>query len=54
VTTAQDTLTSAVPDTGDVPLDTPLEVDDAEHARILHRTGPGEGEPSVSAFNSSI
>jgi len=49
-------LTSAVPDIGDIPLDTPLEISGEDYARVMRRIGIAEGEPgtSVSAFNSSI
>ena len=38
----------------DLPLDADVIIDDAEYAHIMRRIGVAEGEPSVSAFNSSI
>jgi hypothetical protein len=56
VSLTQEPVISAVCDIAGVPLDTPVEVDDIEYARIMRRIGISEGEPgmSVSAFNSSI
>lgn len=54
MTTAPETLSSSVPDLGDVPLGDPLEVTGEDYARIMRRIGLADGEPQVSAFNSSI
>jgi hypothetical protein len=47
-------LVSGTPDIRDLPLDADVIIDDAEYAHIMRRIGVAEGEPSVSAFNSSI
>jgi len=50
-----DVIVSGVSDMRDVPLDAEDNVSDVEYAHIMRRlTGIAEGEPSVSAFNSSI
>ncbi len=40
----------------DLPLNTEVNIDDAEYSRIMRRIGIAEDEPgtSVSAFNSAI
>jgi hypothetical protein len=48
------TLVSGTPDIQDLPLDADVKFDDAEYTHIMRRIGVAEGEPSVSAFNSSI
>jgi hypothetical protein len=42
------------PDIQDLPFDADVIIDEAEYALIIRRIGVAEGEPSVSAFNSSI
>jgi len=48
------TLVSGTPDIQDLPLDADEIIDDVEYTHIMRRIGAAEGEPSVSAFNSSI
>lgn len=43
-----------VPDIQDRPFDADLAIDESEYMQIMRRIGVAEGEPSVSAFNSSI
>jgi hypothetical protein len=45
---------SGMPDIQDLPLDADVIIDEAEYTHIMRRIGVAEGEPSVSAFNSSI
>jgi hypothetical protein len=52
--TEDDVIVSGVSDMRDLPLDAEDNVADDEYANIMRRTGIAEGEPSVSAFNSSI
>ena len=54
MTVTQDTLASEVADIRDLPLDAEFSIDDAGYAHLMRRIGIAEGEPSVSAFNSSI
>jgi hypothetical protein len=56
VNAEQEFPASEVPDIGDIPLDTPVQVTGDDYARVMRRIGLAEGEPgtSVSAFNSSI
>jgi hypothetical protein len=53
---ADEVIVSDVSDIRALPLDTADNIDDAEYAHIMRRSGIVEGEPgtSVSAFNSSI
>ena len=45
-----------VTESGDLPLDIEVNIDDAEYARIMRRisSSGGEDDTGVSAFNSSI
>jgi hypothetical protein len=52
-TLASVVVVSGIHDTQNQPLDADGIIDDAEYAHIMRRIGR-EGEPSVSAFNSSI
>lgn len=52
-TIASVVVVSGIHDTQNQPLDADGIIDDAEYAHIMRRIGR-EGEPSVSAFNSSI
>jgi hypothetical protein len=54
ITLASAVVESVTPDIQDLPLDADEIIDDAEYAHIMRRIGVAEGEPSVSAFNSSI
>lgn len=47
-------VASGMPDIPDLPFDAEAIIDETEYMHIISRIGVAEGEPSVSAFNSSI
>jgi hypothetical protein len=53
-TLASAVVVSGMPDIQDLPFDADVIIDEPEYTHIMHRIGVAEGEPSVSAFNSSI
>lgn len=54
MTASPEMLPSPVPDLAGVPFGDPVEVTDEDYMRIMRRIGLDDGEPQVSAFNSSI